>query len=441
MTDVTRERSLEQVVSEQEFAPLLSSVSQDFFELAASLIQARKTAWSKRQLFMLCSEADELESFLDDYGARRNGTFAPLTEWVASTRGFAMAGLSLEHLMRRMAGYKVLDSFSESEAEEAQKGVSGARAFVQEVLVSALEAIEREASRLGVNLPPRRNRPLPSAVEAVRILLPQDLGQEQIEEEQLRIAEVSSKYLQACTMLDEVGIRRESDPLRRTRFLAERCSEARARVYEATVHNLQSTYDTHIKNTVLEAGDERLQRLRGHISASLHCLEAVTQFAHFIERHESDARGPVAGEDLAEIVPRQRVEEVLGNQLLYWANRFLQQGRGLAEDLLPHYTNLQTLVVEVPDDLVVHARPASLIVSIANYYGMPIEVEIEGRTANAASILELMVLVGSHPDARRYLFRGDERPLRDIATLFENGLGEQGVDSLPESLGYLRGGA
>jgi hypothetical protein len=51
-----------------------------------------------------------------------------------------------------------------------------------------------------------------------------------------------------------------------------------------------------------------------------------------------------------------------------------------------------------------------------------------------------MVAVGSHPNARRFLFRGDEKPLRDIELLFKSGLGEEGVDGLPHDLAYLRSG-
>ena len=41
-----------------------------------------------------------------------------------------------------------------------------------------------------------------------------------------------------------------------------------------------------------------------------------------------------------------------------------------------------------------------------------------------------MVTVGSHPNARRFKFRGDENPLRDIKLLFQSGLGEESIDRL-----------
>ena len=96
------------------------------------------------------------------------------------------------------------------------------------------------------------------------------------------------------------------------------------------------------------------------------------------------------------------------------------------------------LVVELPEDLKLHARPASLVVGIVGHYGTPVELELDGQRCNAGSILELLVTVGSNPEARRYVFRGDENPLRDIGLLFQSGLGERGMDALPEQLAYLR---
>ena len=79
----------------------------------------------------------------------------------------------------------------------------------------------------------------------------------------------------------------------------------------------------------------------------------------------------------------------------------------------------------------------ALIVGIVNHYGTPVEMEVEGDRCNAGSILDLMVTVGSNSHARRFRFRGDENPLRDIGLLFEHDLGENGISSLPAALSYL----
>jgi len=96
------------------------------------------------------------------------------------------------------------------------------------------------------------------------------------------------------------------------------------------------------------------------------------------------------------------------------------------------------LEVELGQDVLIHARPAALIVGIVNQYGTPVTMELAGGSCNAASILELLLAVGSNPDEKRFVFRGDANPLRDIGLLFRHGLGEDGLGSLPSELGYLR---
>jgi phosphotransferase system HPr (HPr) family protein len=101
---------------------------------------------------------------------------------------------------------------------------------------------------------------------------------------------------------------------------------------------------------------------------------------------------------------------------------------------------MQELDIELADDVKLHARPAALIVNIVGRYGTPVELEVNGHRCNAGSILDLLVAIGSNPEARHFKFRGDISPLRDIARLFEVGLGEGGIEKLPTELQYLRGG-
>jgi len=66
-----------------------------------------------------------------------------------------------------------------------------------------------------------------------------------------------------------------------------------------------------------------------------------------------------------------------------------------------------------------------------------VEMEVAGKSCNAASILEVLINAGSNPDESRYVFRGDARPLLAIKLLFEASLGENGLQELPAPLSYL----
>ena len=433
------ERSLEEIIQERAFAGLLQTHAQPFFQLCNSLGRQSCDTWAKKHFHQLVSAADSLESFLDDYGARFNRTYAALREFVASLRWFGMSGFSLSHLEGRLESYDLEATLSSQAFDQARASIRSAREFIDETVRELLEQIVRECDALGLERTPELYPEQRIDALAPRQRLPRNVGQEDLVDENQKIAEVASKYLASCDMLDELGVHTLADPTRRNELLARCCSEARARVYEATVHNLQSTYDTNIKNSVVEGRDSRLPRLRGHLSTALHLLEAVTFLTHFVERHEGGQRNEEVERRITQVVQRARVQEVILNHLLTEAVRFMSSGRGIAEELLQAYTNLQELVVELPEDLKLHARPASLIVGIVGHYGTPVELELDGQRCNAGSILELLVTVGSNPDARRYVFRGDENPLRDIGLLFRSDLGEQGLERLPRQLGYLRG--
>jgi len=210
---------------------LIAWAAGDLLRIANALLDGSRERWGKRHYFQLHAEADELESFLDDYGARYNQTYATLTELVASVRGFALAGLSLEHLARRLEGYAVLESCSDSEAERGRTDLRRARAFTQSTLASLLRGVLEEVAALGL---PEVKDSYPQAdfeEQVVRFRLPRNVGQEAIEDEEQRIAEVASKYLQACTMLEEGCFEPSDSAEHRDQILSHCCTEELARVY------------------------------------------------------------------------------------------------------------------------------------------------------------------------------------------------------------------
>ena len=433
-----RDTSIDEVVSEEAFAVLLSGPAEMFLRLANRLVSIPDEGWTRRHYFQLVTEAEATESFLDDHGARRNQSYHELRELVASVRGLSGVGFSLCHLKGRVAGYGTALDVQPELSTKFTAALEQATSFARDSLRALLSEVRETCTRLGVTIPTESFPEERYSSEHSRRHLPHNLGEEVLDEDQQKIAEVATKYLEICHLMDRIALPKSSSAADREKWFAANCTEERARVYEATVHNLQSAYDTYIKGTGLERNDPRLPALRGHVSAAFHLLEAVTQLVHFVERHEGQREGGL-GARVERLVDRARARVVTLDVLLSWAGRFIQLGRPIAEELLPSYTNVQELEVQLPDGVMLHARPASLIVGIVNHHGTPVEMYVEGRKCNAGSILDLMVTVGTHPDARRFVFSGDENPLRDVRILFESGLGENGVDQLPPDLDYLRG--
>ncbi len=430
-----QEPPIEKVVPEEDFRRLLIERATPLLETCAA---RGGSAWTKRRLFDLSLETDEVEALLDDYGARTNRRFSAFTEIVASIRGFALAGMSLRHLVQRLAGYGVLDAMGDRRAS-AHDDLGMALQFVEAKLSGLMRALLDEGRLINVTeLAQGEGQPPEDRTER-RFRLPHNIDLDRIEDEEQRIAEVATKFLDTAEALRAVRISRLEDEFERESFMAEHCTEVDARNWEASVHNLQSSYDTYVKDTVLETGDPRLRTLRGHISAALHVLQAVTHLTHFVERHSGGLRSEAAEAVLQSVVPRREVRDVALNRLLIWAWTFMDTGTDLASSLLPSYTNVSQVTLCLREGVHLHARPASLVVAVVQHHGTPVELEVAGNVCNAGSILELMVAIGSNPDAREYLVRGDERPLRDLVALFAADLGESGLDGLPDSLGYLRG--
>ena len=98
----------------------------------------------------------------------------------------------------------------------------------------------------------------------------------------------------------------------------------------------------------------------------------------------------------------------------------------------------QTQILTLPENVTMHARPLSLIVGIVQKNGTPVEIKVAGQTCSAASMMQMLVLVGTYPDERTYEFIGDPKALREIGLLFEHSLGETGFEDFPHELRYLR---
>ena len=82
--------------------------------------------------------------------------------------------------------------------------------------------------------------------------------------------------------------------------------------------------------------------------------------------------------------------------------------------------------ITVENSLGIHARPASLIVQTANAYASDIWLEKDETSANAKSIMSVMMLVADHGSKVRIRAEGTDASdaLDAIETLFRNKFNE-----------------
>jgi hypothetical protein len=349
----------------------------------------------------------------------------------------------LNHLDVRFSAYDVrfaaADDAHLDGLDAFRADLTRAIRFANESIVKLLLALREEAIGFGIPVP--ELTPLGGHVpeERGRERLPHDVDQEAVDGEGGAVAVILNGFLQLWEK-----VRRLGEALPRTDgkncvdFVRSHFPETQARNFQSAVHNLQSSYDTFVKPTRAHEEVDGLKRLRGHVSLALHLFEVGNHLIHFYERHESDETRGSTKARIAAIVPPDAVLE----QAVLFATRHavgvLASAQQLVQKLLPQFVQQRTLDVAVPDGGILHARPLSLVVGIVRKHGKPVEILIDGDAASASSLMGLILFIGRHPDVRKVSFRGDRAPLDDLKLLFENGLGENGLEKLPPALAYLR---
>ena len=86
----------------------------------------------------------------------------------------------------------------------------------------------------------------------------------------------------------------------------------------------------------------------------------------------------------------------------------------------------------VVNKLGLHARAAAKLVHEASQFKAQMEIEKEGRRANAKSIMSIMMLAATHGTPVRLFTNGEdeEEAMQSLVALFESGFGE-GAEPCP----------
>lgn len=434
------ETSLAELISEEDFLPLLQATLRDLGFIASChyFLEAEIQDVNKRVLGHLNEEAQLLESFLDDYDARNNKTFSNFTEIVASIRNLIDVSYIQRHILRRYFKYHLDDDVAQVAEFHLKSGesyeflVQSVKDLVKDFLAEATDVLGLDCSKRNVAWANKMTDP------ALKSHLPHNVDDEVISNAEASIAQIANGYLQSAKVLGTITLSETESPRELRDFVTKTIPEERCRQLEAMVHGLQSKYDTYLKNTQTEQSNPMLPKLRGHISMALHLLEFTTGLVHFYERHENDIRSVEAKRRISRLVDKNEIVSLIVKYGMHFAQRYIERGQAYAEAMLQEYSKINSLELTLPDGVYLHARPVSLIVGVVQHHGAPVQMEIEDEKVEANSIIQVLMVSGSYPKANAVTFYGDEAPLADLKRLFDAKLGEEGLEDLPPELDYLR---
>lgn len=426
--------ALDRVLPEAEYRQRLSRETRDLLRLERRLKAGVEGDLSRRFCLRVVEETERVEYSLLEVGARGNRTFALFAEVVTAARWAAKALHALLHLRGRIRRYlgerQDLTGFR-SDLDECIAWLAGR-------LGALLEAALLEAEGpLGLEVPADALDAAGLRGEDVRWRLPQDLDAGEAVSHPERIADLATTFLALGEELERLAVPAAGQLSALERFVREAFPAAAAQEARARMHGIQSTYDTTVATTPVEADDPELKTFRGFVSILLHLLEAL---AYLLQIHARLAY------DLRSARLRTRAEPIVGaEEILRWSVTFLvtstiqcvREARSTAQRLLARYTRVREVTLDLPPGRKLHLRPAGLIVRVVQHHGLPVEMQMGAQSVDARQLMDVILLAASHATSTQVRFRGDERPLADLQALFGSRLGEEGLETLPASLGYL----
>jgi phosphotransferase system HPr-like phosphotransfer protein len=430
--------SLTEVITEDEFCKLAQEHSQNFLRIYKYLRAQKKTLPRKFYAYLI-GESEELESFLDDHCARDNKQWYFFGELVACVRNLSKVAFILKHLLYRFPSYELY----EDDTGEFLKRAQHASIFIDKTIFSLYQEVSRESERLGLEMPKGTLKDDIFREIYPQKRLPYTIDEEEACDAQQIAARIATQYLRLIEKWEYFAWNVGKVRLGSLKdMVPDVVNEERSREVITLIHNLQSTYDHYIKHTPLESQDERLKTFRGYISLPLHLLNVINWLSHLSQRHIPPAvqRGERNG--IGSIINRTRVVDIIVNFALFYAGRYLQTGKGLADDILGRYINIGTCEVRVPQKLGFHLRPATLVARIAAYYGTTLGLIVDGQEYDASSVLSITMAGGliARKGLNTVVFTGDERALHDVKRLSDYNYGEDERGNrapLPPELSHL----
>ncbi len=420
------------VLDESAFAAALSLRAEDLRRTARAVLAEAPAGWTERDLYFLYRCSTDLETFLDDHGARRNAVFCPVREAVARVRWLALACSALAHLHARAPTYRSLEH--DWVARDLLPHAEGSLQSLGAALGGALQSLIKQwlTANCIWDLDPLE-RPLEqvprSTLPATRVLDPVGVDGESAASS--AVARFLARYLRFTTSWSPEARIRVHGEKELVSYMERFCTERIARVFEARAHNLQSDYDSILAGSREAVEHPELPAMRSAVSQCFHLLEAVTALSHLYERHWVHEKDAEARDALEQVVSRQALLNIVVNDCIIKAYECLQLCRQAAESLLQRISLTEEREFVIPDGVTLHARPLSWIVAIVNHHGTQVQMEIDTDRANAASMMSLLVLSGGHVNSRKVKFYGSADVLEDLEALFQASLGERGMEAVP----------
>ncbi len=431
-------KSLTQIISEEEFLPLVKEAGEQFFKTfnAFASLPDKKHDATRKCYSNLIQQAELLESFMDEHGARQNKTWAFFTEYVASIRNLVIAAFYIRHLMDRYPFYNLRDS--DEHKNRFFKETQAALEFLNPSILNLYEECLRAGKKNNLEFSVDSVNPDQFSEVEVNKQLPKNAEDEQIKEDEDRIIDMFEKMGNVAAMMEDMNARIKLKGGDLKRIVPEIIDEKKARMVMSLVHSVQSEFDTYIKGTYIQKKHEELQNFRGYISMLLHLLEVTIWLTHFYERHEDEIRQGECKRIISTLVNKNELLNQVVNFCFKNCIFYIREGNLLGKELLKKFVKTVRYELPIPTPLGFHARPSTYISLIVRKHNADAFLVLDNEKFDARSVMSLLQAGGAVADKgyQTVVFEGDKRVLDDLKILADHNYCED--KNVPAELSYLK---
>jgi len=428
-------KSIHAIIKEDDFAPLVETASQEFFKVL-NYFEKNVPNLTRKFYSNLMTEAEFVEFFLDDYGARENLTWNFFAELVASIRNFSISSFHLKH---------IVDRYSDYDPHETEEFRNEFLTKAQEVLdaygliiLRMFHMLKKETFNRKVQVTREQARDEEFKKIQVTSRLPSNILEDVVKNEDERLVEIAQRYREIAKMVRQENFQNLPKETDLKILVPNKVNSTFMKQLHSGMHGIQSDYDTYVKNTEFEKTMPNVKQLRAFTSISLHLFEVFKWQVHFYERHENGVKINRCGERVSSIIKREEVLKPLFEFGLYYSDSFLQLGNKVAEEVLNSFVKPIQYELPIPKPLGFHARPATYISLIVREHGTDVFIRVDDQKFSAKSVLSMLEAGGHIADQGldTVVFEGDKRVLDDIKVLAEHNYCED--QELPKELNYVR---
>ena len=432
-------KSLIQIITEEEFLSLAQEPCSQLLNIffLFELREENNMDISRKFYSNLIQESEFLESFMDEHGARENKKWSFFVEYLASIRNLSIAAFFTRHLLDRYPFYGLRES-PENEVEFKNEA-NNVLNFLNQSILNLFGELYSTGVENGLNVTRNPDSKIEFSEIETNKRLPRNVAEDEVKDEEHRIIEICEKIKHVAKLMKDSKVHRIVDIKDLKLAVLQKFNEKRARMYKNLVHNIQSDFDTFIKNTKLEMNYSEVKIMRGYISMPLHLLEVALWLAHFYERHEDEIRHGESKKRISVLVNKETLLDKIMNFGFYYSQHFVAEGKKLADDILDCFSKIVRVELPIPQPLGFHARPSTYVSLIARQYDdLDLFMIIDGEKFNTKSVMSLLQAGGTLADKgyQSVLFEGDKRVVEDVRILAKHNYCEEG--EIPARLSYLR---